>query len=290
MSTDNPDKSSYMFDAESPEELSRLMSWDGLMTRNMGGPLSGVTDPSSFRNILDLACGPGGWVLDSAFTLPDADVAGVDISRIMVDYANARARSQQLPNASFGVMDITQPLDFADASFDLVNARFVATVLPNDKWTPFLAECTRILRPGGTLRITEFVKYVTTSPSYARFDGLLLKAMQQIGYGFAFEGNANNVTIVLPHMFRELGYQDIKMQAYVLDFSIDTEAWADAYHNLEVLGHLAQPLLTNLGLIEAEELQQLTSQMLIETHKDDFYGMQHYMTVLGIRSGTLPEG
>jgi hypothetical protein len=70
MTADSAGKSSYMFDAESPEELARLISWDQLTTRNMGGALSGIPDPSSLRNILDLACGAGGWVLDVAFALP----------------------------------------------------------------------------------------------------------------------------------------------------------------------------------------------------------------------------
>ncbi len=250
----------------------------------MGGALSGIPDPSSLRNILDLACGADGWVLDVAFALPDAHVAGVDISRIMVDYDNARARSQGLANASFGVMDITQSLDFADASFDLINARFVATVLPNQKWAPFLAECTRLLRPGGTLRITDFINYTTTSPAHAQLDALLTRAMQQINHGFSFEGNANNVTLVLPHMLREIGYQNVQFTAHVLEFSADTDAWADGYHNLQAVGHLAQPLLTGLGLITAEELQQLTNQMYIEAHKDNYCAMQHYMTILATRS------
>src|SRR6266571_3282033 len=91
----------YVFDPESPTELARLINQDRIVTGAMGGPLSGLSDLSLLRNILDLGCGPGGWVLDVAFTLPDAEVEGFDISRAMVNYAHARAISQQLPNASF---------------------------------------------------------------------------------------------------------------------------------------------------------------------------------------------
>src|SRR5437763_13224521 len=101
----------YVFDPESPTELARLINQDRVITQAMGGPLSGVPDPSRLKNILDLGCGPGGWALDMAFALPDAEVEGMDGSRRMVDYANARARTQQLPDASFGVMDITQPFE-----------------------------------------------------------------------------------------------------------------------------------------------------------------------------------
>src|SRR6266568_4460534 len=98
----------YIFDADSTTELARLINQERMTTQAMGGPLSGISDPEVLRNILDLGCGPGGWVLDVAFALSEAEVEGVDISRAMVNYANARARTQQRPNASFGMMDITQ--------------------------------------------------------------------------------------------------------------------------------------------------------------------------------------
>ena len=124
-------ENTYVFDPESPAELARLINQDRITTQAMGGPLSDLAPEEivALHNVLDLACGPGGWVLDVAFAYPDIEVAGVDISKPMVDYASARARSQGLTNASFGVMDITKPLDFADSAFDLVNARFIGGVL-----------------------------------------------------------------------------------------------------------------------------------------------------------------
>src|SRR5207249_3256567 len=97
-------------------EMARLINQDRATTQVMGGPLSGIDDPFSLRNILDLGCGPGGWTLDAAFELPDAEVEGIDISHRMVDYAKARAKTQRLHNASFGIMDITQPLEYFDDS------------------------------------------------------------------------------------------------------------------------------------------------------------------------------
>jgi ubiquinone/menaquinone biosynthesis C-methylase UbiE len=113
----------YVFNPESPTEMARLINQDRILTQAMSGPFAGLPDTSSLHNILDLGCGPGGWVLDVASALPEANVQGVDISRIMVDYASVCAHTRQLPNASFGVMDISEPLDFPDAGFDLVNAR-----------------------------------------------------------------------------------------------------------------------------------------------------------------------
>src|SRR6266536_6407820 len=134
MQSDVPGEGSYALDPESPAELARLINVHRFMTRGMGGPLVGVPDPSALQQVLDLACGPGGWVLDVAFACPDAQVAGVDISKTMISYANARARSQGLQNASFEVMDITQPLAFSDHAFDLVNGRLLVGSLPRTAW------------------------------------------------------------------------------------------------------------------------------------------------------------
>src|SRR5690242_10696368 len=115
---------SYLFDSESAAEMARLINWDRMTTSTMGGPLAEQPDPTCFHTVLDIACGPGGWCLDLAHAYPDVEVAGIDISQTMISYARARARSQGLGNASFEVMDATQPLAFSDQSFDLINARF----------------------------------------------------------------------------------------------------------------------------------------------------------------------
>src|SRR6266700_1033604 len=260
-----PTSNTYVFDPESPTEMARLINQDRAVTQAMGGPLLGITDPSSLHNILDLGSGPGGWALDAAFALPEADIEGVDISRTMVSYANARARTQQLPNASFGVMDLTQPLEFPDASFDLVNARFLGPVLKREVWSPFLSECTRVLRPGGMLRLTELVEGgITSSPAVNQFLRLITQALWQAGYGFSPDGHSVGITHALPRLLRKLGYEQIRVMGHALEHSADTEAWADQYHNIEVGGQQLKPFLLSLGLITPEALDHLHQQALIE--------------------------
>src|SRR5712692_10065354 len=100
MSTD-PQRSneSYIIDAESGAETARLMYQDRLTTRVMGGIFAELPDLSTVHDILDIACGPGGWVLDVAFEYPKTNVVGIDISRTMIEYAAAQACSQGLENA-----------------------------------------------------------------------------------------------------------------------------------------------------------------------------------------------
>jgi SAM-dependent methyltransferase len=280
----NVQSNTYLLDPESPEEMARLINLDRITTRAMGGPLSGLSDEevAGLHNVLDLGCGPGGWVLDVAFSLPDVEVAGVDISRTMVDYANARARSQKLANASFGIMDITQPLDFADGAFDLVNWRFLVSVLRHEAWMPFLAECTRVLRSGGILRATEMVDDGSSnSPAYEQWQLMMGTAMERAGYGFEAPARGTDITLFLPKLLRSLGYQQVQIKAHALEFSAGTEAWADRYRHIEVLGYLAQSFLTGTGVMTQEAAEQMRQQILVDMQKPDFCGMWRFMTVWG---------
>src|SRR5579859_2341727 len=125
----------YFNDPESGAEMARLLEQDRLITAGMGGLSSERSDLAGIGRLLDVACGPGGWVLQAARSYPDVEVVGVDISRTMIEYASAQARQQGLDNARFRVMDIRQTLELPDASFDLVNARFL-NFLPASAWPP----------------------------------------------------------------------------------------------------------------------------------------------------------
>jgi tRNA G46 methylase TrmB len=101
----------YVIDPENPGELARLTMQARIITEGMGGLFpEGLTLPPAAR-VLDLACGPGGWVLDLARTYPDAEVIGVDISSTVVEYATVQAQTRRLANASFQVITIGLPRD-----------------------------------------------------------------------------------------------------------------------------------------------------------------------------------
>src|SRR5215469_7252986 len=129
--TDTSDSSSrsstyegYVMDAEKvAEEMARLMMQDHLLTQVMGGVLPEQTDLSQIQQVLDIACGPGGWLLSLATEYPHMHGMGIDISQLMIDYANSQAVQQGLSNVRFEVMDATKPLAFPDQTFDLVNGR-----------------------------------------------------------------------------------------------------------------------------------------------------------------------
>lgn len=283
MQADSPRENTYVFDPESPQELARLIDQDRFVTRSMGGPLKGLPELPEGAHILDLACGPGSWVLDVAFDLPDATVSGVDISRAMIDYANARTTSQGLTNASFGVMDITQPLDFADQSFDLINARTLFGVLQRTAWPSFVAECTRLLRPGGILRLTELDDLgISTSPALEQLTVWGTQALWHAGYGFSPQGRTVGMSPAFLNLFKQAGYQDIHVNLAPINGSADSEYWSDGYHNNQVIYAQMKPLITTkLELVTPETYEQVYQQMFIEMHAADFACLWHVTSVWG---------
>ncbi|SRR5579884_3568487 len=278
---ENASKSTYVFDAESAPELARLINQDRVVTQAMGGPLSAIPDPIMLRHVIDLGCGPGGWALDVAFALPDAEVEGVDVSRAMVDYAHARARTQLRPNASFGVMDITEPFDLPSASYDLVNARFLLAVLKREAWTSFLWECYRVLRPGGYVRLTEGAEFgQTTSEAVNHLLELSRQALYQLGYGFV-DTRGLNVLPGLLSSLKQQHYHNIQVKASAIHYSSDTEAWADMFHNLGIIHLQMKPVLLKLGLIDEQSFDPLYQQALIAMQQSSFCGIVHITTIIG---------
>jgi ubiquinone/menaquinone biosynthesis C-methylase UbiE len=269
----------YFIEAENATEMARLTKQDRFITQAMGGLFAERSDVESMRSILDLGCGPGQWVLDVAFKYPNAEVAGIDISEIMVKYADARARSQGLSNTSFGVMDITAPLDFSENAFDLINGRLIAYLTP-EQWAHLLQEGTRILRPGGVLRLTEN-DVVCTSPATDTLFSLFYRAMARARQSFSASGRVLGITSRLTSLLRKGGYENVQYRSSALDFSTGSEAHEVISDVVYVMFTLMKPFLVGTGVANPQEIDQLLNQMQIEIHADDFCAVMFLLTAWG---------
>ncbi|MEE8658783.1 Phosphatidylethanolamine N-methyltransferase [Acetobacteraceae bacterium EV16G] len=77
----------------------------------------------------------------------DKIITGIDLSEAMLAKARERVAREALGNvAALHEMD-AEATDFADDSFDIAVAMFVASVVPNPR--RLLAELKRVVRPGG---------------------------------------------------------------------------------------------------------------------------------------------
>ena len=276
------EENTYILDAESATEMARLSKQDRLITKGMGGLFSERDDIAGMHDILDIACGPGAWVLEVAYSYPHIHVVGGDISRTMITYARTQASVQGLTNADFYVMDVLKRLDFPDNSFDLVNARFLVGFMPQKAWLTILQECMRILRPGGVLRLTEFDEPGTTnSPAFEEWLALTFSTTRKAGLTAAPDGRNFGITPLLRRFLLEAGFQDINSRSHVIDFSNGTPAYEPMYENCEIAFKLVQPFIIKLAGISQEEVDQKYQKMLAEMTTQDFCGLWYYLTVWG---------
>lgn len=271
----------YFSNPESGAEMARLLDQDRLITEGMGGLLAEQEDLSRFHRILDIACGPGGWAQELAAAHPEYEVVGFDISQTMIDYARAFAQVRHLQNLSFHVMDLQQPLNFPDNSFDLVNSRFI-NFLPAAAWPKLMQELNRITRPGGTIRLTESEWwYYSSSPALENLNALLIRALKVQGDSFSRSGRFTGVLPMLGRFLQEIGLLNIKHRSHVIDYSYGSQAYEGFRQDARANFKLFQPFIIRMGVATQEELNQLYEQMLSEMAREDFRGLMFPLTVWG---------
>lgn len=276
-------ENTYFIDAENAAEMARLTNQDRLMTKSMGGLFPERLDLTHIHDILDIGCGPGGWVLDVAREYPEKQVVGIDISTLMVEYARYQAYIQGLDNISFRVMNALEPLDFRDSSFDMANVRFISGFMPSVVWPRFMQECLRIMRPGGVVRLTEPEYPLSNSLVVEKLGALLTKAMQVAGQSFSPDGRHVGITPMLGRFLRDAGCQDIQKAAYVLDSSMGTEEHLSQYQNTMVFLKLVQPFIVKMELITQEEVDQLYQRALTEMMSDDYCSLWYFLSAWGVK-------
>src|SRR5260370_3585286 len=87
-SSKNENESTYVINAEDAAEMARLLDQDKLAMEVIGGIFPERTDLSNIYDVLDIGCGPGGWVHEVAHAYPEVAVTGIDISKRMIEYAH----------------------------------------------------------------------------------------------------------------------------------------------------------------------------------------------------------
>lgn len=282
MSAENSkgEANTYFMDPESGPDMARLITQDKAVTRGMGGLFSERKDLVGIRRVLDLACGPGGWALNVATVYPNMQVIGVDISRIMIEYAQAQAHVRRLQNIQFQVKDILQPLDFPDASFDLINARLIGFIRPAH-WPILLQQCLRLLRPEGTMRLTETEIPLTTSPALQRMHVFFTRALKAAGQSFSPDGELVGTMPMLGRLLRNAGYQNVQIKAHAIEWSTGVEAHESFYQDIMVGFKMVQPFILRAEVTTQAELDRLYEQVLEEMQAPDFCGIYSLLTAWG---------
>jgi SAM-dependent methyltransferase len=106
--------------------------------------------------VLDIGCGTGSLAVLIKRMHPKADVVGIDPDPTALSASERKAKRARL--AIKFDRGFSDRLPYADASFDRVFSSFMFHHLAADEKSATLAEIRRVLKPGGSLHLLDFVR------------------------------------------------------------------------------------------------------------------------------------
>ncbi len=286
MSTEPPreNPSTYVVqDRDNQEEMTRLEGQDKMLTTGMGGVLPELTDPTSLRGVLDVGCGTGGWLMETARTYPTIErLVGGDISGKMLAYARAKAAALGLDGrVQFQTMDALRVLEFPGASFDLVNQRAGVSWLRTWDWTKLLLEYRRVCRPGGIIRITEpNISFEGNSPALKKLNNIFVETFYRSGR--LFMPSSDGLTSELVRLMTQHAIQDVQTRVHTLIYRAGTENWRDFYEDSAIWYRVGLPFFQKWTRVPSD-YQEIYQQALKEMQQPDFVAVTTLLTAWGVR-------
>lgn len=278
--------STYMVqDRDSQEEFARLQLQDQLTTERMGGLLPEQPDPTTFKRVLDIACGTGGWLIEAAKAYPNMiQLFGTDISGKMLDYARVQAEAAGVSDrVEFLVMDALRMLEFPTAFFDLVNMRFAQSFLRTWEWPKLLEEAQRVSKPGGVIRFTEVNFAIeTSSQALNSLYHVSVQAFHRAGHYFTPEGNA--VITHLPVLMHQHGVLNVQTRTYPMKFPAGTPEGQHFAEDMKLVYRTTLPFLKKWNNVP-DDYEGIYQQAMRDMQAPDFVGAWDMLTAWGFNKG-----
>jgi len=156
--------------------------------------------------VLDAGCGSGSITRAIARGVPQGSATGIDREPKHVDFARRKAAEEGIDNIQFEVGDVLG-VPFVDGSFDVVWSKHLLQWVGNRQRA--LAEFRRVVRPGGRVVVCNFdyfcICHHPVDPEFqADVELWFDAARRELGFD-------NLLGRKLPHLFREAGLTDIKV-------------------------------------------------------------------------------
>ena len=163
------------------------------------------------QQVLDLGCGTGALVV--ALARKGIQVTGVDVAPPMLSLASQRARDEGLADQvtlrELGAVDLDTA--FGDQVFDGIVSSLMFSELSDDEIVYTLAECQRLLRPGGQLLIAD---EVLPESALGRIGTFLLRLPFALLASVLTQNTTHRVA-GLGIKIKEAGFRMLEVQSYL---------------------------------------------------------------------------
>lgn len=272
------------FRGHSRAKMADFARWERMMTFYTGGLFPEPSDLPPFHHILDIGCGSGSWAIKVAQTDPTLSLEGIDIDAYIVDYARSEAETAQVSErVQFHLMDALQPLDFPDASFDLVNLGLGSSFVRTWEWPPLLREIRRITRPKGVIRLVE-MEPISQSKSTALVQFGQLVAHSFFLSGHFFDSEVTGLTAHLEGLLRDQRYQHIQTKEIQTVFRVNAENQQTTSAMMSFLFPSMQFFLQKWKGEGQKEYADLCQQALTDIQQETDYSVElHFFLIWGIK-------
>lgn len=271
----------FVQDRSNQDELSRLKVQDQMLTAGMGGVLAEQPDPTIFHRVLDVGCGTGNWLIETARTYPTMSLLiGIDISNKMVEFAREQAKAQQVSDrVEFHVMDALRALEFPDNYFDLVNLRLGVGYLRTWDWSKLVQEFQRITRSGGTIRLTDADPGIkNVGQAQARLTGLLVQALSNSGH--LFNEKSDSIINELAPLLQRYGLLNVQTRLHTLHYQAGTVEWQHFAEDTRLLFKTLVPFFRKWAQFP-DDYDTIYQQMLDELEQPDSEPVWTLLTAWG---------
>ncbi len=270
----------FVRDRSNPEERDRLQLQDNLLTSMMGGVLPEQADPTLFREVLDVGCGCGGWLIEAAKSYPHMTrLVGIDISGKMIEYARAQAQAEGVADrVEFYVMDALSQLKFPADTFDLVNQRLGISYLRVWDWPNILQTYQYVVRPQGTIRITESDVPQGNSPAFSQMNKFFLTALFNAGH--LKTQQLDGIISLLPPLFEQQGFRQVQTCAHVLRYPAGTREGTLYAENIKHAFRTIEPFQRKWTRLP-DNYAEICQQALYEMQQPGFVATWNMLTIWG---------
>ncbi|KAH8753397.1 UMTA methyltransferase [Hyaloscypha finlandica] len=175
------------------------------------------------NGVLDCGHGTASWAMEVAQLHPLCEVVGIDI--------NPMGQPEEMPaNLYLQVDDLNRSLSFPPHHFDLVNSRLIAQGIHVNRWTQYVRDLLRVLRPGGWCQMVEMHFNVQSDNGSLTLDHALRQWSAR--YVESMNGLKDLLAATrLPTLMREAGFVDIESRMIPLP----TCAWSSGKNMFKIL-------------------------------------------------------